>query len=72
MNAHAGRIVMYDKETLLVPFAELLHVGDTLEIVRDNGPQEGDRIGTATIERFEDGVPVMTIAWTATGDPWRV
>jgi hypothetical protein len=71
VNAHAGRIVIYDKETLLVPFAGLLHVGDTLEIVRGNGRQQGDRMGTATIERFEDGVPVMTIKWTATEDSWR-
>jgi hypothetical protein len=63
VGPYVGRLVMYDRETHLVPFAELLLVGDTLEIVRGNGPREGDRMGTATVVRFEDGVPVMDIRW---------
>lgn len=52
----AGRLIVYDREELDL---EHLHgrawaVGDTVEVVRGNGPREGDRMGYVTVVEFED------------------
>lgn len=60
MTDHAGRLVAYDDEMHLQPHRPLA-VGDTLEVVRGNGPREGDRMGTATVAAFEDGAPVLDV-----------
>ena len=40
------------------PFA----VGETVEVIRGNGPRTGDRMGTATvIELLEDGRPLLEL-----------
>lgn len=47
-DADAGRLVVYDREMHLVEPSDGLAVGDTLEVVRGNGPREGDHMCIAT------------------------
>lgn len=61
MPEFAGRLIAYDDELHLEPHGDTLAVGDTLEMVRGNGPREGERMGTATITAFEDGAPVLLV-----------
>jgi hypothetical protein len=56
-----GRLIVHDREMHLEVFEETLAVGDTFEVVRGNGPREGDRMGTATVTGFEDGAPVLNV-----------
>lgn len=57
----AGRLVAYNRETYLETYTEP-DVGDTFEVVRGNGPREGDHIGTATVIRLaDDGGPVLDV-----------
>lgn len=57
---------MFDREQHVVPYAEFLHVGDRLELVRGNGLDEGKHMGVATVLSFEDHVPVFDIRWEVT------
>jgi hypothetical protein len=59
-GGYAGRLVVHDRETHLEPYTDLI-VGDVLEVIRGNGPREGDRMGTATVSGFEDGSPVLAV-----------
>lgn len=56
-----GWLVMYNREShMVVPPAHVLAVGDIYEVVRGNGPREGDSIGVATVTAIEDdGSPVL-------------
>jgi hypothetical protein len=46
---------MYNRETdMLVPPEHEIAVGDKLDVIRGNGPREGERMGTATIVGFDD------------------
>jgi hypothetical protein len=60
MTDPAGVLLVHDREMHLCS-ADSLVVGDTLEVVRGNGPREGDRMGIATVAAFEDGAPVLEV-----------
>lgn len=61
---YSGRLVMYDRETHLEPHGDTIGVGDTFELIRGNGPREGDSMGTATVTGFEDdGSPVLDVSF---------
>ena len=69
MTEFAGRLIAYDDELHLeVPRRHTLAVGDRLEMIRGNGPREGEPMGTATVTAFEDGLPVFVVH---PGDAWR-
>jgi hypothetical protein len=58
---YAGRLVVHDHEMHLDEYADApLSIGDTVEVVRGNGPREGDRMGTATVTAFEGSSPVLS------------
>jgi hypothetical protein len=59
-KSNAGRLIVYDREMHLEPRRRLV-VGDTLEIIRGNGPRKGDSMGTAILTRSEDGTPMIDI-----------
>jgi len=57
-----ARLIVYDHESHLeVPADDTLAVGDTFEVIRGNGPREGDRMGFAVITDFEHGSPVLDV-----------
>ena len=56
-----GRLIVHDREMHLDVPSRTLAVGDTVEVVRGNGPREGDRMGSATVTGFEDGSPVLSV-----------
>ena len=57
----ANQLIVHDREAHLVCYAPL-EIGDTIDVVRGNGPREGDRMGTATVIEFdEDGTPVLKV-----------
>jgi hypothetical protein len=58
-----ARLIVSDRETQLDDRVGLA-VGDTVEVVRGNGPREGERMGTATVTGFEDGSPVLAFSAT--------
>jgi hypothetical protein len=60
MTYAAGRLIAYDREMHLEVDATPA-VGDTFEVIRGNGPREGERMGTATVTSFEDGAPVLNV-----------
>jgi hypothetical protein len=60
MSDHAARLIIHDHEMHLEHDGEL-DVGDTVEVIRGNGPREGDRMGTATVTDFEHGSPVLDV-----------
>jgi hypothetical protein len=55
-----GRLVVHDRECHLDIFRPLA-IGDTVEVIRGNGPREGDHMGIATVTAFEDGVPTLVV-----------
>lgn len=56
-----GRLIVHDREMQLDVFGPLA-VGDTVEVIRGNGPREGDRMGSATVTRIDaDGSPVLDV-----------
>jgi hypothetical protein len=57
---HAGRLIVYDHEIHLGPYRTLA-AGGAVQVIRGNGPREGDRVGTATITSFEDGSPILHV-----------
>lgn len=57
---YSGRLVVHDREMHLDVY-DPLTIGDTVEVIRGNGPREGDRMGTATVTGFEDGEPVLDV-----------
>jgi hypothetical protein len=59
--AEKARSGSVDREMHLEPDAGSVAVGDTFEVVRGNGPREGDHMGTATVTGFEDGSPVLDV-----------
>jgi len=61
MTGHVGQLIVHDRELHLEPYDDVLIVGDTVEVIRGNGPREGERMGTATITGFEAGSPVLSI-----------
>lgn len=61
MTDNAARLIVHDREMHLDVY-DPLAVGDTVEMIRGNGPREGDRIGTATVTGFEEtGAPVLDL-----------
>lgn len=61
-----GRVVVFDRVIEAETDAAMLVVGDTLDVVRGNGPREGERMGTAEIVDFDDdGNPVIEIQFGA-------
>jgi hypothetical protein len=51
---------MYNREShFVVPPSHVLAVDDRFEVIRGNGPREGDVLGVATITGFEDGAPAL-------------
>ena len=61
MTDHAGRLFVHSRETHLETYGDLLVVGDTVEVIRGNGPRESERMGTATVTGFEAGSPVLSV-----------
>lgn len=59
----ATAVIMHDRETHVVVGADTtLAVGDTLPVIRGNGPREGEQMGTATVTDFrDDGSPVLEV-----------
>ena len=60
MTRRAERLIVHDREIHLDVY-DPLAVGDTLDVIRRNGPREGDHMGTATVTAFKDGVPVFKL-----------
>jgi hypothetical protein len=60
MSDHAGRLIVHDREIHLDVDAPPA-VGDSFEVIRGNGPREGDRMGTATVTAIENGEPVLEV-----------
>jgi len=60
MNRGDARLIVHDREMHLETFTDLV-VGDAVEVIRGNGPREGDRMGTATVTAFENGNPVLVV-----------
>lgn len=59
---HPARLVVYDDEIHLDWYADdPLVVGSIVEVIRGNGPREGDRMGSATVTGFEDDGPVLYV-----------
>jgi hypothetical protein len=57
-----ARLIVYDSESHLEGGAEAIAIGDTFEVIRGNGPHEGERMGTAIVARFDDdGDPVLEV-----------
>jgi hypothetical protein len=67
MNEYAGRLMVYDREMHLDDPDGTLAVGDIVEVIRGNGPREGDHMGTAAVTGFESGSPVLTVHFTEGG-----
>ena len=56
-----NRLIVFDREAHLEMFSEPV-VGDVVEVVRGNGPREGDCMGSATVTGFDnDGSPVLAV-----------
>jgi hypothetical protein len=56
-----GQLILYDREIHLDTEGEVA-VGDTFEVVRGNGPREGDHIGSATVTGFDEiGAPTLSV-----------
>lgn len=55
-----GRLVIYDDESHLDADGTPA-IGDTFEVIRGNGPREGERMGTATVTAIENGEPVLDV-----------
>jgi len=67
MTVPATRLVVFNREMHLdtrVP----LSVGDTVPVIRGNGPREGAHMGTATVTAVEDGAPVLDVWFDITGE----
>ena len=63
---YAGRLIVHDHETHLESDGDLL-LGDTLEVIRGNGPREGDHMGVATVTGFENnGSPELDVVFDET------
>lgn len=61
------RLIVYGREMHL-DVDEPLAVGDTVKIVRGNGPREGERMGVATVTGFdENGAPTLTLTFDTGG-----
>jgi hypothetical protein len=60
MNSHAGRLIVHDREIHLEPSRDLF-VGDTLEVIRGNGPREGAYMGIATVTELDDTGPILSV-----------
>ena len=61
------RLVVYDNEVQLEVRGVALVRGDTFEVIRGNGPQEGTHMGTATVIRFQKGGPVLSVVFDDIG-----
>jgi len=62
-SAYSGRLLVHDQETHLEPYGPL-EVGAIVEVVRGNGPREGDRMGSATVTGFdENGAPLLEVSF---------
>ena len=61
MTDYAGRLYLHDREMHLDADVDY-ELGDVIEVVRGNGPREGDYMGTATVTGFDDdGRPTLDI-----------
>jgi hypothetical protein len=49
MSDYAGRLIVHDREMHLEPSSAAPTVGDTFEVIRGNGPREGDFMGIAIV-----------------------
>jgi hypothetical protein len=59
--SYAGRLHVSNRMSHLEP-TRPLEMGDTVEVVRGNGPREGDVMGIATVTGFfEDGRPRLHV-----------
>jgi len=56
-----GRLIVHDREMHLEPATNPVAVGDKFDVIRGNGPREGDHMGTATVTAIEDGSPVLDV-----------
>ena len=61
MTDYAGRLIAHNLELHLEPVRALI-VGDIVEVVRGNGPREGEHMGTATVIGFDHhGSPELSV-----------
>jgi hypothetical protein len=62
MSPALGRLIVHDPATHLEPDVDAMAVGDVFDVIRGNGPREGECLGTATVTGFEaDGSPVFDV-----------
>lgn len=63
MNGYAGRLIVHDRVMHLEPALGVeLAAGDTVEVIRGNGPREGDYMGSAIVTGFDDdGRPMLVV-----------
>jgi hypothetical protein len=63
MTDYGAHLIVHDREMHLeVADTNTLAVGDTVDVIRGNGPREGDRMGIATVTGFaSDGAPLLDI-----------
>ena len=58
---YSGRLIVHDREAHLEADTDTVALGDTFEVIRGNGPREGEYMGTATVVGFESGGPVLDV-----------
>jgi hypothetical protein len=59
--AATGRVTIYDRRIHL-DTSGVVEVGDRFDVVRGNGPREGDEMGVAIVVAIEDdGTPVLDL-----------
>jgi hypothetical protein len=63
----SARLIVHNREMHLDVYGSL-DVGDTVEVIRGNGPREGHRMGTATVTGFEDGSPILNVRFDSQPD----
>jgi len=66
-----NRLTIFDHEMHLDVFGPV-KVGDVVEVVRGNGPREGDRMGAAVVTAIEDGAPVLDVHFDGQPCRWRL
>jgi hypothetical protein len=64
-----ARLIVHDHEMHLDVFGPLA-VGDTVDVIRGNGPREGDRMGSAAVIAIDaDDSPVLDIHFDGNQEP---
>jgi hypothetical protein len=59
-GAYAGRLFVHDREMQLDVYGPLA-VGDSVDVIRGNGPREGEHMGSAIVTAIKNGEPVLEV-----------